>query len=145
MLPSEPVYLTADLTRLAQVFSNLLTNAAKYTEEGGSIWLAATLQPGAIVVSVRDTGIGIPAESLPTIFDMFSQVDRSMERTRGGLGIGLALVKGLAEMHGGRVTVESAGENQGSTFTVTLPREQTRRVERPAASAPAGTIRRGPS
>jgi CheY-like chemotaxis protein/two-component sensor histidine kinase len=120
-LPPGPVFLDADLTRLAQVFSNLLTNSAKYTEHGGRIWLSAERQDGNILVAVRDTGIGIPAESLGNIFDMFSQVDRSIERSTGGLGIGLALVKGLVEMHGGSVTAQSDGEGKGSTFTVTLP------------------------
>jgi CheY-like chemotaxis protein/anti-sigma regulatory factor (Ser/Thr protein kinase) len=120
-LPPEPVFLDADLTRLAQVFNNLLTNSAKYTERGGRIWLAAEPRGGVVVVTVRDTGIGIPADALPRIFDMFSQVDRSIERTTGGLGIGLALVKGLVEMHGGTVTAQSGGQGQGSTFTVTLP------------------------
>ena len=120
-LPPEPVCLDADLTRLAQVFGNLLTNSAKYTRHGGHIRLAAERRGREIFVSVRDDGIGIPAESLRSIFDMFSQVDRSIERSTGGLGIGLALVKGLVEMHGGTVTAESAGVGQGSTFTVRLP------------------------
>jgi PAS domain S-box-containing protein len=118
-VPPQPVYLHADLTRLAQVFSNLLTNSAKYTPDGGRIRLTAELRGDAVAVSVRDNGIGIPPASLPRIFDMFSQVDRSIERTTGGLGIGLALVKGLTEMHDGTVTAESSGG--GSTFTVTLP------------------------
>ena len=120
-LPAEPVYLDADLTRLAQVFANLLTNSAKYTERGGQIWLTATLAGNAVVISVRDTGIGIPAAALPTVFDMFSQVDRSIERSSGGLGIGLALVKGLVEMHGGSVSVASGGRGKGTEFTVRLP------------------------
>jgi PAS domain S-box-containing protein len=120
-LPQRPVFLDADLTRLSQVFSNLLTNSAKYTERGGRIWLSAGHCDGTVVVSVRDNGIGIPAKSLPTIFDMFSQVDRPIERSAGGLGIGLALVKGLVEMHNGTVTAESAGQGLGSTFTVTMP------------------------
>ncbi|HEX4494029.1 MAG TPA: PAS domain S-box protein [Thermoanaerobaculia bacterium] len=119
-LPAEPVPLDADLTRLAQVFSNLLTNSARYTDRGGRIELTGDVRDGEVVVSVRDTGIGIPAEALPRVFEMFSQVDRSMERATGGLGIGLALVKGLVEMHGGSVTAESAGPGQGSTFTVRL-------------------------
>lgn len=119
VLPPEPIVLDADLTRLAQVFSNLLTNSAKYTPKGGTIWLSAVRSGDEVAVSVRDTGIGIPAQALPTIFDMFSQVDRSVERSTGGLGIGLALVKGLVEMHGGSVTAESA-EGSGSTFTVRL-------------------------
>ncbi|WP_254511465.1 PAS domain-containing hybrid sensor histidine kinase/response regulator [Anatilimnocola floriformis] len=119
-LPPQAISLDADLTRLAQVFSNLLTNSAKYTPAGGKIWLTAERVANEVVVSVRDTGIGIPVNALPTIFDMFSQVDRSMERSKGGLGIGLALVKGLVEMHGGSVAAESV-EGSGSTFTVRLP------------------------
>jgi PAS domain S-box-containing protein len=120
-LPPEPIFLGADLTRLAQVFGNLLNNSAKYTEPGGRIWLTATREDGHVSVAVRDTGIGIPASALPTVFDMFSQVDRSLERSTGGLGIGLALVKGLVEMHGGTVEAASPGPGQGSTFTVRLP------------------------
>jgi PAS domain S-box-containing protein len=120
MLPSDPIELDADLTRLAQVFSNLLTNSAKYTPRGGTIWLSAERSGEKAFISVRDTGIGIPEKSLPTIFDMFSQVDRSVERSKGGLGIGLALVKGLVEMHGGTVAAESI-EEKGSKFTVHLP------------------------
>lgn len=120
-LPSNPIYLDADLTRLAQVFSNLLTNAAKYTERGGRIMVAAERREAEVIVSVQDTGTGIPREALPRIFDMFSQVDRSIERTTGGLGIGLALVKALVEMHGGTVTAKSEGQGLGSVFTVKLP------------------------
>ena len=120
-LPREPVSLDADLTRLAQVLGNLLTNSAKYTRPGGHIWLVAEQRADDVLISVRDDGIGIPAESLPRIFDMFSQVDRSIERATGGLGIGLALVKGLVEMHGGTVTAASNGPDRGSTFTVRLP------------------------
>jgi CheY-like chemotaxis protein/two-component sensor histidine kinase len=120
-LPPVPVYLDADLTRLAQVFGNLLTNSAKYTQKGGHIWLTAERQGWEVSVSIRDNGLGIPAESLRSIFDMFSQVDRSIERSTGGLGIGLALVKGLVEMHGGTVTAQSAGVGKGSTFIVRLP------------------------
>ena len=120
-LPPQPIFLDADLTRLAQVFSNLLTNSAKYTERGGRIWLSADSRNGTVTVSVRDSGIGIPADALPCIFDMFSQVDRSIERSTGGLGIGLALVKALVEMHGGTVAAASAGQGQGSEFTVRLP------------------------
>ena len=120
VLPPEPVELHADLTRLAQVFSNLLSNSAKYTTRGGKIWLSAEVSGNDVLVQIRDTGIGIPAHALPTIFDMFSQVDRSVERSTGGLGIGLALVKGLVEMHGGVVSATSV-EGNGSTFTVRLP------------------------
>jgi PAS domain S-box-containing protein len=134
-LPGRPVYLDADLTRLAQVFSNLLTNSAKHSEHGGHIWLTAERRGGEVVVSVRDTGIGIPRGSLENIFDMFSQVDRSIERSTGGLGIGLALVKGLVEMHGGQVKAESAGEGQGATFTVTLPVAADRAASAPSTAA----------
>jgi signal transduction histidine kinase/CheY-like chemotaxis protein len=121
LLPSEPVMLDADLTRLAQVFGNLLTNAAKYTPKRGNICLRARVGAASVSVSVEDNGIGLRAESLRSIFGMFSQVDHSIERTTGGLGIGLALVKGLTEMHGGSVHAESAGPGQGSCFTVCLP------------------------
>ncbi|MEO2089118.1 MAG: ATP-binding protein, partial [Gemmataceae bacterium] len=120
-VPDQPAYLDADLTRLAQVFGNLLSNSVKYTPPGGRIWLSAEARDGQAVVTVRDTGIGIPPEALPHIFDMFSQVDRSVERSTGGLGIGLALVKGLVEMHGGTVTAASGGSEAGSAFTVSLP------------------------
>lgn len=120
-LPAVPVFLEADLTRLAQVFSNLLTNSAKYTPKAGHIVLSAERHVGSVMISVSDNGIGIPEASLPSIFDMFCQVDRSIERSTGGLGIGLALVKGLVEMHSGTVVAESPGEGRGSTFQVTLP------------------------
>jgi CheY-like chemotaxis protein/two-component sensor histidine kinase len=120
-LPPEPVRLDADLTRLAQVLSNLLTNSAKYTERGGCVRLVAEQRVGEVVISVSDNGIGIPAEAMPRIFDMFSQVDSGREHSSGGLGIGLALVKGLVEMHGGSVAAASDGPGRGSTFTVRLP------------------------
>ena len=120
-LPSDPIHLDGDLTRLSQVLSNLLTNSAKYTDPGGSIELTAEARSTDVVVSVRDNGIGIPDDALFNVFDMFSQVDRSFERSTGGLGIGLALVRGLVEMHGGTVTAASEGPGKGSTFTVTLP------------------------
>ena len=146
-LPNEPVYLNADLTRLAQVFSNLLTNSAKYTESGGRIWLSAELQQGDLSVCIRDNGIGIPAASLITIFDMFSQVDRSIERSTGGLGIGLALMKGLVEMHGGTVTADSEGLGHGSTFSVRLPviprpEESVNLVQPEVQQTPSGPPRR---
>jgi PAS domain S-box-containing protein len=124
-LPPEPVYLDADLTRVAQVFSNLLNNAAKYTGQGGRISLAAELCGGEVVVRVRDNGLGIPSEALTRIFEMFSQVDRNMERAQGGLGIGLTLVRRLVEMHGGMVGVHSEGPGRGSEFVVRLPILQT--------------------
>jgi signal transduction histidine kinase/ActR/RegA family two-component response regulator len=117
----QPIYLDADPTRLSQVISNLLHNAAKYTEKGGHIWLTAERLDGQAVVSVRDTGIGIAAEHLPHVFEMFSQVAPALERSQGGLGIGLALVRGLVELHGGTVAARSRGQGQGSEFTVRLP------------------------
>jgi PAS domain S-box-containing protein len=137
-LPTEPLYLHADLTRLAQVFSNLLTNSAKYTRSSGHIWLTANRQGEDAVVSVRDDGIGIPADALPRVFDIFSQVDQSIERATGGLGIGLALVKGLVEMHGGRVSAESDGSGKGSTFTAQLPALDS--LPEPADSAAAKNL-----
>jgi signal transduction histidine kinase/CheY-like chemotaxis protein len=128
-LPSEPVYVNADVVRLAQVFSNLLTNAAKYTEGKGRILLSVVPEGDRVVVSVRDQGIGIPPEMLEHIFELFAQVDRSLERTQGGLGIGLTLVKRLVEMHGGSVAAHSDGRGKGSRFVVRLPTA-------PALSAP---------
>jgi signal transduction histidine kinase len=124
LLPSPPVYLDADLTRLAQVFLNLLNNSAKFTDPGGRIELAARRHGNMVLVGVRDTGIGIRAEALPGLFIMFSQLDHSLDRAQGGLGIGLALVKGLVEMHGGTVEAHSAGVGQGSEFMVRLPLAQ---------------------
>jgi CheY-like chemotaxis protein len=120
-LPSSPVVLEADATRLEQVFGNLLTNAAKYTKEGGRAALTTHVAGGTVSVRITDTGIGIPTEMLSAIFDMFVQVDASPAASGGGLGIGLSLVKRLIELHGGTVVAESAGEGLGSTFVVTLP------------------------
>jgi signal transduction histidine kinase/DNA-binding NarL/FixJ family response regulator len=138
LLPSEPILLDADLTRLAQVFGNLLTNAAKYTPKRGHIVLRAERQEAGVAISVEDNGIGLRPESLRSIFGMFSQVDHSVERSTGGLGIGLALVKGLTEMHGGTVRAESAGPGQGSRFVVQLPALSAEAQQRArAASTPA--------
>lgn len=117
----EPLFIDGDGTRLAQIFGNLLTNAAKYTDRGGRIRLAAERQGSDVVVTVSDNGIGISAEHLPKLFDMFSQVDPALERSQGGLGIGLALVKSLVGMHGGRVAAKSEGLGKGSEFVVRLP------------------------
>jgi len=117
----EPVKLTGDRVRLTQVFTNILNNAAKFTEPGGRVWLSVAPAPGSVRVSVRDTGVGIPADVLPVVFALFTQVDRSLNRSQGGLGIGLALVRRLVEMHQGTVTAESEGPGKGATFTVTLP------------------------
>jgi PAS domain S-box-containing protein len=120
-VPPSPIYVDADLTRLAQVFSNLLNNAAKYTEQGGNIRLLVEQQNGEVVVSVHDNGIGIPHEMLPYVFDMFTPVNRNLERSQGGLGIGLSIVKKLVEMHGGLVQATSDGDGMGSQFIVRLP------------------------
>jgi signal transduction histidine kinase len=120
-LPPDPVPLHGDAVRLGQVFSNLLNNAAKYTEPGGQVWLQAKRDRKEVIVSVRDTGIGLAPEELPVVFDMFMQVDRSTNRSQGGLGIGLTLVKNLVELHGGTITATSRGRGQGSEFTVRLP------------------------
>ncbi len=144
-LPPSPVYLHADLTRLAQVFWNLLNNSAKYTEPGGRITLTAKVQGAEAVVTVEDTGIGIPAEALPRLFEMFSQVDRNLDRAQGGLGIGLALVKGLTEAHGGTVEVFSAGAGKGSSFVVRLPVSRgvpVRETQSPTDGAAFGPRRR---
>ena len=106
-MPPQPIFVDADPVRLAQVYSNLLNNAAKYTERGGKIWLTAERQGSDAVVSVRGTGVGIPREMLTKVFELFTQVDRTLEKAQGGLGIGLTLVRRLTEMHDGRVEVES--------------------------------------
>jgi len=120
-LPPDPVYLEADPARLAQVVGNLLNNAFKFTDKGGRVWLTIERESNQVVIRVRDDGIGIAAEQLPRLFEMFTQVDTSMERSRDGLGIGLTLVKTLVEMHGGTVEVHSDGLGRGSEFTVRLP------------------------
>ena len=120
-LPPEPVVLDADPARLEQVLTNLLNNAAKYMEPGGQIWLKAEIQRGEVVLQVRDCGFGIDSEMLPHIFDPFWQVERTFDHSQGGLGIGLALVRKLAEMHDGSASAYSAGLGRGSEFVVRLP------------------------
>jgi PAS domain S-box-containing protein len=120
-LPREPVWLHADALRMAQVLANLLTNAAKYSEPRGTVELGAAVRGREIGIYVQDNGIGIEPALLPRVFDMFSQMKGSLDRAEGGLGIGLALVKGLVELHGGRVEAQSAGPGTGARFTVHLP------------------------
>ena len=120
-LPDRPVRVEADAARLAQVLSNLLNNAAKYTEDGGRIDLIVERTPKEAVLRVRDNGVGIAREMLPQVFDMFMQVESSTDRSQGGLGIGLTLVRRLVEMHGGKIEVRSAGLGKGSEFLVRLP------------------------
>ena len=120
-LPAEPIYLDADPVRLAQVLANLLNNAAKYMDRGGHIWVSALRSEREVVVCVRDQGIGIPLQALPAIFEMFMQVEDSVERSRGGLGIGLTLAKQLVELHGGSIEAHSQGSGKGAEFRVRMP------------------------
>ena len=120
--PAEPIHLEGDLVRLTQVFSNLLNNAAKYTPAGGEIHFHAQAADDTISVAVRDNGEGVTAEFLPYIFDLFSQAHQAIDRTQGGLGVGLTLVKQLVELHGGTVAARSEGYGRGTEFTVRLPR-----------------------
>jgi PAS domain S-box-containing protein len=120
-LPEQAVHLRGDPVRLAQVLLNLLDNAAKFTDEGGRIEVEARILGPLVEIQVRDNGMGIPADLLPQIFDLFQQGKRGLDRSQGGLGIGLTLVKRLVEMHGGLLEVRSAGAGQGSTFTICLP------------------------
>jgi len=120
-MPEPPIWIDADRTRLAQILSNLLTNAVKYTPNGGHITLSVAQTAQQVVLTVADTGIGIPFEEQSHVFDMFSQVSRNMGRAQGGLGIGLSLVRSLVEMHDGTIAVSSPGVGQGTIFTITLP------------------------
>jgi PAS domain S-box-containing protein len=120
-LPPHDIVVNADVARLAQVIGNVLNNACKFTNPGGNITLTASEEGGDAVIRIRDNGIGIAEKDLPRVFEMFAQVDASLERTRDGLGIGLTLVKTLIELHGGSVTVTSAGPGRGSEFTLRLP------------------------
>jgi PAS domain S-box-containing protein len=141
--PPVSVFLDADPTRLTQVFANLLDNAAKYTNRGGHVWFSAERRGQHAVVCVRDDGIGISAEHLPHVFEMFSQVAPPLERSQGGLGIGLALVRGLVELHGGTVEARSAGPGQGSEFIVRLPvTDAAPRQEAPPQLGPISAPRR---
>ncbi len=146
-VPDQPVWLNADPARLEQVVVNLLNNAAKYTDQGGQIWLKLRIEGSEMVVSVRDTGIGIDLKNFPEIFDLFTQASRSLDRSEGGLGIGLSLVQRLVEMHQGTVEVHSDGLGKGSEFIVRLPMpisagpEPPSVIERPAERpAHAGRI-----
>ncbi len=137
-LPTQPILIEADPARMAQVFSNLLSNASKFTQPGGAIQLEARVEAQEVVARVRDNGIGIPCEELAHIFDMFRQLDQSLEKTHGGLGIGLTLVRRLVELHGGTVNAQSEGLGKGSEFIVRLP------VMRDGlSSAPTPTAQKG--
>ena len=136
-VPQTPLRVEADAVRLSQVIANLLTNAAKYTEPGGSIRVQASLEGNDIVLRVTDNGIGIPADVLPKIFEMFSQGKSERQHAEGGLGIGLALVRGLLELHGGTIEARSDGAGRGSEFIARLPAGTAVRMEEPIASAAA--------
>jgi len=147
-LPANPVRLEADPLRLSQVIGNLLTNAAKYTDPEGRIELQARMSNGELQISIRDNGIGLADEVLPGLFTMFSQVNSAIDRAEGGLGIGLALVKGLVALHGGRVQVRSEGLGRGSEFIVHLPHGVIAEPLAPPADTPSGAanasnVRRG--
>jgi signal transduction histidine kinase/CheY-like chemotaxis protein len=133
-LPEDPVRLDADPTRLEQILANLLNNSAKYTERGGQIWLTADREETGVVIKVRDTGIGIAPGLLAHVFEMFVQADHAKDRAKGGLGIGLSLVRSLVEMHGGRITARSEGTGKGSEFSVYLPLAAEKQATAAAAS-----------
>jgi PAS domain S-box-containing protein len=136
-LPRRPLRLEGDATRLTQVFFNLINNAAKYTQPGGRIWLTAEREGGQAVVRLRDTGEGIPPGLLPRVFDLFTQGERPLDRSQGGLGLGLTLVRRLVEMHGGKVEAHSAGQGKGSEFVVRLPALPPDQEPAPAPTAAA--------
>ena len=139
-LPSRNVTVRADAVRLAQVFANLLHNAAKYTPSGGAVGLVTEVGDGVATVRVRDTGAGIPSSMLESIFNLFTQLPRSLARSEGGLGIGLTLVKRLTEMHGGTVSASSEGAGTGAEFTVTLPIASSGDAMRAPESASAASV-----
>lgn len=139
-LPSQSIMLYADATRLSQVFSNLLNNSSKYTPAGGTISFVVDTDEKHAIIRVRDNGVGIPKESLPHLFELFSQVDRNLERSQGGLGIGLMLVRRLVEMHGGRVEAFSDGPDLGSEFVIHLPYERAFSTQVSAAETPSRNL-----
>ena len=139
-LADEPIYVDGDLNRLAQVVSNLLNNAAKYTPRGGRIDLALYFDDGQATIRVADDGVGIPARMLPSVFDLFAQVSPDALHGQGGLGVGLSLVRGLVEMHGGTIEAESAGLGEGSTFTVRLPLAPRSSGEEPRVEEKAAPV-----
>jgi PAS domain S-box-containing protein len=137
-VPDEPIWLDADANRMAQVIGNILTNSRKYTPDKGKISLSVRQEDGEAVIAVTDSGIGIPEDSLPDIFDMFTQVGHGIDLSQGGLGIGLSLVKRLTERHGGTVSAFSAGPGKGATFTVRIPVAQSGPENADVAPADAG-------
>jgi PAS domain S-box-containing protein len=136
--PAEPIYIQGDVARLSQIIANLLNNAAKYTEKGSRIELTVAREAGEAVIRVRDPGIGISPDQIPRIFEMFAQVDPTLDRGQGGLGVGLALTKTLVELHGGRIEAKSAGLGKGSEFIVRLPALHAPPAPRPERRREAG-------
>ncbi|SNT25377.1 PAS domain S-box-containing protein [Noviherbaspirillum humi] len=139
-LPSEPAQVEGDATRLVQVIANVLNNAAKYTPEAGRLRLQLTATPERVNVAVSDNGIGIAPELLPHVFELFTQAERSPDRSQGGLGLGLALVKSLVELHGGGITARSDGPGAGSEFLITLPRLAATQEQALAATPPDAPV-----
>jgi two-component system CheB/CheR fusion protein len=139
-LPPAPVHLLVDPTRFEQALVNLLNNAAKYTEPGGKITLSATATEDGMVIRIRDTGMGMPAELLPRVFDLFVQGRRALDRAQGGLGIGLTMVKSLVEMHGGSVEAHSDGPGKGSEFVLRMPRFTGEAAPAPAVDKKSAQI-----
>jgi signal transduction histidine kinase len=143
-LPPEELWVEVDAVRLSQVLGNLLHNASKFTPQGGRIALEAAVDAEGLEIRVTDNGVGISPELLRSVFELFSQADRSLDRAQGGLGIGLSLVKGLMEMHGGTVTASSTGPGQGSQFVLRLPLAALRPRESAGGSAAIGSVDQGP-
>ena len=133
-VPAAPVFVSGDRTRLVQAVSNLLNNAEKYTQQHGSLRVALQVQDGQAAMSVADNGSGIPPGLLPHVFDLFTQGERTPDRAQGGLGLGLTLVKSIAQLHSGGVTADSEGQGQGSVFTITVPVIAAPAVEAPTAA-----------
>ena len=138
-IPAEPIMLDADLERLVQVLVNLLTNAVKYTPRGGSIELTAVREVGEVRFSVKDSGLGIPTDKIDSLFEMFGQLDRTLETGYRGLGIGLALSSAIVSMHGGRIKAQSDGLGTGSTFSVWLPCATPTEAPAPIIALPAAS------
>ena len=143
-LPEAPVWISGDSARLIQVFGNLINNAIKYTPDGGRISISLAQEGASAVVRIVDEGVGIPSEMLHEVFEMFAQVDRNLDRSSGGLGIGLSLVRRLVELHGGTVGAESGGVGQGSSFTVRLPALAAEGPDSGHASGAASRVPRRP-
>ena len=143
-VPPEPLPIEGDITRLSQTLTNLLNNAAKYTPPGGEIWLAVEREGEMVAMHVRDTGVGIPADLLPKVFDLFTQGERALDRSEGGLGIGLTLAQRLVKLHGGSIEALSEGPGQGSEFVVRLPLATVPAAANSARRGPAADRRTGP-